>query len=110
MVRLRWRELDLPLKASVVLGLATGGFGILAETLLLVLAGIFFFPGSWPAFAFVTVLLLWPLVSSLAMLLLPLTSQRRDTLYTIAMVGSIVALVLDYDLTIPLYYMPIPTR
>ncbi len=109
MVRLRWLELDLSLKASIVLGLVLGGGGIIAETSLLVQGPPLFFPGSWPAtMAFVTLLLLWPLGSSLSLLFLPLSPQQRDTLYSISVIGSIVAAFVDYYLTI--FYSLIPIR
>jgi hypothetical protein len=90
---LRWSELEVPIRVSSLLGIVSGGSGIIALSFLatqeayyvqILLASL--------------ALLLIPLLTGLSLLFVKLTSEQRGVLGFLCFVSSMIIMVADYFL------------
>jgi hypothetical protein len=91
---LRWSELGLPIRVSSLLGIVSGGSGIIALGFLAV-------QGAYDVqfvLALFLPLLMIPLLTGLSLLFLKLTNEQKSALGFICFTSSLVIMVADYFL------------
>ena len=106
-MRFRWFELGRIDKGVTLLGLAVGGVGTLAWANFIAAGSLSPQGGAdYLFFAFISVVILTPLVSALGLLLLPLKAEQRGILGFIALVGSFFVLLLPLLFQFAFYIPP----
>ncbi len=91
---LRWSELEIPIRVSSLLGIVSGGIGIIALSFLAIQE--YYYVQTVLALLFP--LLLIPLLNGLSLLFFSLTNEQRGALGFICLVSSLLIMVADYFL------------
>ena len=91
---LRWSELEDPIRVSSLLGIVSGGSGIIALGFLAVQGAYY----VQIVLASLLPLLLIPLLTGLSLLFLKLTNEQRGVMGFVCFVSSLVIMVADYFL------------
>ena len=94
MAGLRWSELEDPIRVSSLLGIVSGGSGIMALGFLAVQEAYY----VQIVLASLLPLLLIPLLTGLSLLFLSLTNEQRGVLGFVCFVSSLFMMVADYFL------------
>jgi hypothetical protein len=90
---LRWSELEDPIRVSSLLGIVSGGSGIISLGFLATQEAYYVQIVLAPL-----LLLLIPLLTGLSLLFLKLTNEQRGVLGFVCLVGSMFVVVADYFL------------
>ncbi len=90
---LRWSELEDPIRVSSLLGIVSGGSGIIALGFLAIQEA-YYVQIVLASF----LLLLIPLVTGLSLLFLKLTNEQRGVVGFLCFISSMVIIVADYFL------------
>jgi len=91
---LRWSELEDPIRVSSLLGIVSGGSGIIALGFLAVQEAYY----VQIVLASLLPLLLIPLLTGLSLLFLKLTNEQRGVMGFVCFVSSLFIMVADYFL------------
>ena len=91
---LRWSELEDPIRVSSLLGIVSGGSGIIALGFLAIQEAYY----VQIVLASLLPLLLIPLLTGLSLLFLKLTNEQRGVMGFVCFVSSLVIMVADYFL------------
>ena len=91
---LRWSELEDPIRVSSLLGMVSGGSGIIALGFLAVQEAYY----VQIVLASLLPLLLIPLLTGLSLLFLKLTNEQRGVMGFVCFVSSLFIVVADYFL------------
>ena len=91
---LRWSELEDPIRVSSLLGMVSGGSGIIALGFLAVQEAYY----VQIVLASLLPLLLIPLLTGLSLLFLKLTNEQRGVMGFVCFVSSLFIMVADYFL------------
>jgi len=91
---LRWSELEYPIRVSSLLGIVSGGSGIIALGFLAVPEAYY----VQIVLASLLPLLLIPLLTGLSLLFLKLTNEQRGVMGFVCFVSSLFIMVADYFL------------
>ncbi len=91
---LRWSELEDPIRVSSLLGIVSGGSGIIALGFLAIQEAYY----VQIVLASLLPLLLIPLLTGLSLLFLKLTNEQRGVMGFVCFVSSLFIMVADYFL------------
>ncbi len=91
---LRWSELEYPIRVSSLLGIVSGGSGIIALGFLAIQEAYY----VQIVLASLLPLLLIPLLTGLSLLFLKLTNEQRGVMGFVCFVSSVLVMVADYFL------------
>src|SRR5438876_570653 len=98
---LRWSELEYPIRVSSLLGIVSGGSGIIALGFLAVPEAYY----VQIVLASLLPLLLIPLLTGLSLLFFKLTNEQRGVMGFVCFVSSLFIMVADYFLLFFAYWL-----